>query len=72
VLAGHSLLTMVGRLKEPPSDGLLLWARRLAARKNRNVAAVAVAAKLARIAWAVIATGEPYRPRRITISNRPA
>jgi transposase len=72
VLAGHSLLTMVGRLKEPPSDGLLLWARRLAARKNRNVAAVAVAAKLARIAWAVIATGEPYRPRRIIISDRPA
>jgi hypothetical protein len=39
VLAGHSLLTMVMRMPEPPSDRLLLWARRLAARKNRNVAA---------------------------------
>ena len=65
VLAGHSLLTMVQRRKEPPSDRLLIWVRRLGERKNRNVAAVAVAAKLARIAWAVTAKGETYRPRPI-------
>jgi hypothetical protein len=47
VLAGHSLLAQVKRRKEPPSDPLLIWVRRrLGERKNRNVAAVAVAAKL--------------------------
>jgi len=46
VLAGHSLLAMVKRRKEPPSDRLLIWVRRLGERKNRNVAAVVVAAKL--------------------------
>jgi hypothetical protein len=40
VLAGHSLLTMVKRRKEPPSDRLLIWVRRLGQRKNRTVAAV--------------------------------
>ena len=42
VLAGHSLLTVVKRRKEPPSDRLLIWVRRLSERNNRNVAAVAV------------------------------
>jgi transposase len=53
---------MVKRRNEPPSDRLLIWVRRLGERKNRNVAAVAMAAKLARIAWALIAKGETYRP----------
>jgi len=35
--------------------------RRLAARKNRNVAVVAAARKLAAIAWRMLTTGEPYR-----------
>ncbi len=38
------------------------WARELAQRAPRNKAIVAVANKLARIAWAVLARGEPYRP----------
>lgn len=41
--------------------------RRLAKRKNRNVAVVAIARKLVVIAWHMLATGEPYRyaePRR--------
>jgi hypothetical protein len=46
---------MVKRRNEPPSARLLIWVRRLGERKNRNVAAGAVAAKLARIAWALIA-----------------
>jgi transposase len=64
VLAGQSLLTMIERRQEPPQDRLLIWAQRLLRRKQRNVAAVAVAAKLARIAWAVLAKGEAYRPRQ--------
>jgi transposase len=38
------------------------WLDRLELRAHRNVAVVALANKLARIAWAVLAKGEPYRP----------
>lgn len=67
VLAGQSLITMVKRMKVPPKDKFLLWIYHLQQRKNRNVAAVAVAAKLARIAWALMAKGEAYRPRLVTV-----
>lgn len=65
VLAGQSLLTMVARMKQPPSDRFLLWVYRMGQRKNRNVAAVAVAAKLARIAWALMAKDTVYRPEPV-------
>lgn len=67
VLAGQSLLTMVARMKEPPSDPFLLWIDRIRQRKNRNAAAVAVAAKLARIAWALMAKDTIYRPRAAAV-----
>jgi transposase len=38
------------------------WARRLKGRRHVNVAAVALAAKHARIAWAILAHGTDYRP----------
>src|SRR6185312_7487767 len=60
VLAAQSLLTCVKRMKELPEDKFLRWAHGLLERKNRNVAAVAVAAKLARIAWALEAKGKIY------------
>ena len=63
VLAAQTLLTRVDRMKEPPQDRLLAWAGQLLRRKTRNVAVVAVAAKLARIAWAVMANNQSYRPR---------
>jgi transposase len=63
VLAAQSLLTRVGRLTDIPEDPLLAWAQRKLREKNRNVAAVAVAAKLARLAWAVMAHNRPYAPR---------
>jgi transposase len=44
------------------SSGLSAWLAQLAGRTHRNVAAVALANKLARIAWAVLAKDEPYRP----------
>lgn len=46
-----------------PRDPLAQWARALLKRKPRNVAAVALANKLARIAWRVVVSGLPYQPR---------
>ena len=63
VLAAQSLLTRLKRMKELPDDKFLRWAHGLLGRKNRNVAAVAVAARLARIAWAVEAGNRKYAPR---------
>jgi transposase len=40
------------------------WIARLLAEKPRGKVGVAVANKMARIAWAMVATGEPYRPPR--------
>jgi len=40
------------------------WAQ-LTARTHSNVAAVALANKLARMAWAVLAKNEPYRPPNV-------
>jgi len=39
------------------------WMDELERRAHRNVLIVAFADKLARIAWAVLSSGEPYRPR---------
>ncbi len=47
------------------SGGLGLWLEQLATRKHHNVATVALANKLARMAWAVLAKGEVYRPALI-------
>jgi transposase len=44
------------------SDRLGPWLRELKARRPSNVTAVALANKLARIAWAVLVHGEDYRP----------
>lgn len=44
------------------SDRLGPWLRGLKARRPSNVTAVALANKLARIAWAVLVHGEDYRP----------
>ena len=38
------------------------WMNALEARAPRNVLVVAMANKLARIAWAVLSSGEDYRP----------
>lgn len=65
VLAAQTLLIHVDRMKEPPQDRILAWAGRLLGRKMRNVAVVAVAAKLARIAWAVMANNQPDRHRSV-------
>jgi transposase len=44
------------------------WLTALQLRAHPNVVGVALAAKLARIAWAVLSTGEPYRSQPIPVS----
>ncbi len=44
-------------------DAVSRWARALKARRHGNVAAVALANKIARIAYAVLSTGQPYNPQ---------
>ena len=44
------------------TSGLRAWLEQLVARTHPNVAAVALANKLARMAWAVLAKAELYRP----------
>lgn len=47
-----------------PGDPLAEWARALLRRKqNRNLVAVALANRLARIAWRVLVSKQPYSPR---------
>jgi transposase len=46
--------------------GLSGWLERLTTRKHGNVAVVALANKLARMAWAVLAKDQPYRPPVMT------
>lgn len=41
------------------------WLTKLQLRTHRNIVGVALAAKLARIAWAVLTSGEPYRSRPV-------
>ena len=48
------------RTKQAP--GMSAWLAQLAGRTHHNVVAVALANKLARIAWAVLAKEEQYRP----------
>jgi len=44
------------------NDAKSRWAESLARRRPDNVAAVALAAKHARIIWALLARGQDYRP----------
>jgi transposase len=44
-------------------DPLSLWVTRIAARRHPNVAAVALANKTARMAWAMIRRGTDYQPQ---------
>jgi len=44
------------------TDRFSLWAQALLARRGHNKACVAVANKMARMAWVIMAKGETYRP----------
>ena len=57
----HGARSMIAAFERKPvqPDG---WLKRLLARRNKNVAAVALAAKNARIAWALLAHERSYQP----------
>ncbi|ACL55227.1 IS110-like element ISMno16 family transposase [Methylobacterium nodulans] len=52
------------RQLKPESAGLAGWLTRLVARKARRLVAVALANKLARIAWRLLVSGASYDPAR--------
>ena len=60
VVGAHAALYRIksGKTKSPLAD----WARSLLARKPFKLVAVALANKMARIAWAIMARGETYDP----------
>jgi transposase len=55
------------RVVDKKTDAKSAWARRLKERRHVNVAAVALAAKHARIAWAILARGTEYRPAEASV-----
>lgn len=60
----HGARTVLHLVKDRSSP-LASWVDGLTQRVHANVAAVALANKLARIAWAVLTTGERYSPTRL-------
>jgi transposase len=62
VQAAHVVLV---RRPSAAMRGLWPWIEQASKRLHRNMLAIALANKLARIAWAVLARGRPYQPRVI-------
>jgi transposase len=58
VQGAHAVLQQ--RMKQ--SNGLNTWLAQLTSRERIQVAAVALANKMARMVWAVLSKGEAYRP----------
>ena len=56
------------QFREKQSSGLSAWLAQLASRAHHNVVGVALANKLARMAWAMLAKGEVYRPPELASS----
>lgn len=57
----HGARSVIAKLEHQPEQASA-WLRRLLARRNKNIAAVALAAKNARIAWALLAHGRDFKP----------
>jgi transposase len=57
----HGARSVIAKLERKP-DQANEWLRKLLARRNKNIAAVALAAKNARIAWALLAHGRSFEP----------
>jgi len=53
------------RVVDKKTDGKGAWARGVKERRHVNIAAVALAAKHARIAWAMLANNTEYRPTQL-------
>ena len=55
----------IGARRAERPDRMGAWLRKLLARAHRNVAVVALAGKLARIAWAVLSSERSYRAQSL-------
>lgn len=60
-------MAVIRHANSPASKGATAWLRQLLHRRPRKLAAVALANKMARIAWALMTRGEDYHP-----AHRPA
>lgn len=65
----HGARSVIAQLERKP-DQAEGWLKKLLTRRNKNIAAVALAAKNARIAWALLAHGRGYQ--RDYVATRPA
>ena len=65
----HGARSVIAKLERKP-DPAQGWLNRLLARRNKNIAAVALAAKNARIAWALLAHERRFEPDYVAM--RPA
>ena len=61
VLLVTGATSVINAAKKPGSKLMTEWLRALLLRKPRKVAAVALANKMARVAWALMTRGEVYR-----------
>jgi hypothetical protein len=52
------------RRRPPAAEALETWARRIAARRGKHVAVVALARRLAGILYALLRDGSVFQPRR--------
>ena len=57
------------QFRDKQCSGLRYWLEELSSRSHYNVVGVALANKLARMAWAVLARGEAYRPPLLADMN---
>lgn len=64
----RAVLRMAGRKDDPRSR----WLLKLSERRNKNIAAVALANKNARIAWALLAKKMDYQPALSTLGSESA
>ena len=65
VLLIHGARSVIHHSKNK-DDRLSQWVTRLAARSHTNVAAVAMANKTTRMAWAMLRNGTDYQPVMVT------
>jgi transposase len=66
VQGAHAVLLQ----KTKQTTGLSTWLAQLTSRKRTQVATVALANKMARMAWAVLTKGEAYRPPLVVQTAR--